>query len=172
VNEIANAHAEWTARLERALAASRSTRHRLIVAVSLIPDIILGILSGAGGSGGYVPASQLRRSMHRTRRRLGRVKAAALDVWWTDTRLSPEFARVMVRSDRATLRRRFQPEADLATAYQPVEFLDLPLPSNLADSDLTWLRLYGAGGTRYLGANDLDLALIGLCAGWPYPSAS
>jgi hypothetical protein len=172
VSDVANADAEWTERLERAFAASRSTRHRLIVAASLIPDIILGILSGAGGSGGYVPTSQLRRSMRRTRRRLGRGKAAMLDVWWTDTRLSPEFARVMVRSDRAILRRRFQPEANLATDYQPVEFLRVPLPSNLADSDLTWLRLNGAGGTRYLGANDMDLALIGLCAGWPYPSTS
>ena len=152
------------------MATSGSARHRLIVAASLIPDIILGVLSGAGGGGGYVPTAQLRRSMRRTRRRIGRGKAATLDVWWTDTRLPPEFAKVTVRSDRAILRRRFQSEADLAAGFQPVEFLGRPLPSNLADSDLTWLKLNGQGGTRYLGANEMDLALIGLCAGWPYPS--
>jgi hypothetical protein len=154
------------------MAASRSTRHRLIVAASLIPDIIVGVLSGAGGSGGYTPMAQLRRSIRRTRRRLGRGKTASVDVWWTDTRLPPELAKVTVRSDRAVLRRRFQPEVDLAAGFQPVEFLDKPLPSNLADSDLTWMKLNGQGGTKYLGANEMDLALIGLCAGWPYPSTS
>ncbi len=110
--------------------------------------------------------------MRRTRRQLERGKAATLDVWWTDTRLPPEFATVVLQSDQATLRRRFQPEADLATSYQLIQFVGVPRPQNLADSDLTWLRLDGLGGARYLGANDMELALIGLCAGWPYPSTS
>jgi hypothetical protein len=113
MREDANAEAEWTARLERALTTSRTTRHRLIVAASLIPNLILGVLSGASG-GGYVPTSQLRRSMRRTRRRLERGKASTLDVRWTGTRLPRESATVMVRSDRAILRRRFRPVADLA----------------------------------------------------------
>jgi hypothetical protein len=172
VSDVGNVKADWSTHLDQAVASSRSTRHRLVVFASLIPDIILGILDAVLGGGGYVPAGQLRRSMWRTRRRLARGKAVKVDVWWTDTRLPPEHATVQVRTDRAILRRRFQPEADLAAEYQPAEFLGAPLPSNLAGSDMTWLTLNGRAGTRYLGANDIDLALIGLCAGWPYPSST
>jgi hypothetical protein len=109
VSEEANRDGEWIDRLERSLAASRSTRNRLVVAASLLPDLVLGALTATSGSGGYVPASQLRRSMHRTRRRLDQGRAAKLEAWWTDTRLSPEFVTVIVRSGRAILHRQFQP---------------------------------------------------------------
>lgn len=167
--EGAHRDEQWLDGLDRALAASRSTRNCLVVAASLVPDLVLGALTVASGTDGYVPISRLRRSMRRTRRRLDKGRAAKLEAWWTDTRLSPEFVTVIVRSGQAILRRQFQPEHDLGTTYQPQAFLGTTRPANLPESDLAWLRLLGPAGTRYLGANEMDLALIGWCAGWQYP---
>jgi hypothetical protein len=169
VIEGAHRDEQWLDRLDRALAASRSTRNRLVGTASLVPDLVLGALTAASGSGVYVPTSQLRRSMRRTRRRVDQGRAAKLEAWWTDSRLSPEFVTVIVRSGQAILQRQFQPEDDLGSSYKPLAFVCATKPANLPESELAWLRLHGPAGTRYLGANEMDLALIGWCAGWQYP---
>jgi|GEM_PF-4186908 len=115
--------------------------------------------------------AQLPRSISRIRRRLQRGKAVTLELRWTDTKLSPEAVKVVLQSESAILRRSFQPEVDLRTAGHPIEFMGFPLPPNLAaEPDLTWLKLATPGGTRYLGGRESELALIGVCARWPYPA--
>lgn len=138
--------------------------------MSLLPDIILGLLSATVGDSSYVPMSRLRLSIAPARRRMERGRAISVEVWWTDTRLSPERATVILETGKAVLRRQFQPEAELGRGFRPIEFLDGPLPSNLPDTGLSWLQLETPNGVRYLGASETDIVMIGLCARWPYPS--
>lgn len=161
--------AAWERMLNEELAFSRGVKSRLLTVAALLPDLILAVLSLDGGSGGYVPAVRLRASVCRMRRRLDKGREIAIDVWWTEARLMPELAKVKLRTRQATLCRKFQTETDLGASFEPVAFLGKDLPSNLAGSDLSWLTLQGAQGVRYLGAEPIHLALIGMAAGWKYP---
>jgi hypothetical protein len=73
-------------------------------------------------------------------------------------------------SNGVILRRSFRAEIDLANEYDADVFLEAEeCPPNLSNW-LTWLRLIGPNGHRYIGGDRAALLLIGQLADWAYPS--
>jgi hypothetical protein len=113
-----------------------------------------------------------KRSPRRLKRRLDKGRSVTVTIAWTDSRLVPERAKVVIKSGRATLRRSFQPEIYLNHAHRPLSFGQTQHPAHVvSNAHISWIELQTPAGIRYLGGEAPELALIAWYACWPWPRA-